>query len=605
MTTNHTTQAAAGTPEETEPIEGTVIPPDTHSAPAAELWEDDVDLGDEDEDERPEGIPAAHLAAGGLSTASVTLASLYQLLGLPGLIGGAVLTGGSAVAYVRHRHQRRQRSMSGVSWEAGRGGHGGRRSSGGSSGGPGVFGALRSEGRTKRASRSFGGRSSGAGAGLFGGSSRRSTSGRGAGSGSAGLGGLFGGDRSRSARGRASGSTGSAASRTGRRTTTSTGAKAKRGAATSSTASRNFGRRVTGLARQAGTRTAGAARTGAQRVRAASARTDAQVQEAAARTKQRAKRAYRATTAAARRTVGGAGRIVAARARRVGAWADRRTGGRVSTAWKAMRGADGGFTARRRRAAAALSGWDAQLTASLVALVALLVERVRRYRARKTAVAQDGQESEQDTKSDDTKEETKQDAPQETEEQISVVHGEPEPPISATVTCPRCGASHEVTVPGGQAKTVVTCGCGYSINFFRIPAGEAAQSTPSPQTTRIYRRTQSMSANPLAIAAAEVNAAAAGHAPADMWAVARELDQLNEVPANIAMAVRTYTMRLQGEYPIDPAVVEAIHQLYQGLAQLVPVAEEVAVLFRQAHADDLRREEAPRTNEQMWDVGRI
>ncbi|MFS1305177.1 hypothetical protein, partial [Streptosporangium longisporum] len=103
----------------------------------------------------------------------------------------------------------------------------------------------------------------------------------------------------------------------------------------------------------------------------------------------------------------------------------------------------------------------------------------------------------------------------------------------------------------------------------------------------------------------EVNAVAAAHSPEDMWTVARELDQLHEVPANIAMAVRTYTMRLQGEYPVDPAVVDAIHELYQGLAQLVPVAEEIAVMFRTAHAEDLKREEAPRTNEQLWDVGRI
>jgi len=108
--------------------------------------------------------------------------------------------------------------------------------------------------------------------------------------------------------------------------------------------------------------------------------------------------------------------------------------------------------------------------------------------------------------------------------------------------------------------------------------------------------------NPLAAAAAELNATAAAHAPADMWQVARDLDLLHEVPANVAMALRTYTMRLQGDYPIHPAVVEALGELYMAHAALVERAQAIAALFRTVHADDLRREESPRINEQAWNV---
>lgn len=111
-----------------------------------------------------------------------------------------------------------------------------------------------------------------------------------------------------------------------------------------------------------------------------------------------------------------------------------------------------------------------------------------------------------------------------------------------------------------------------------------------------------MSANPLAAAAAELNAVAAAHAPADMWQVARELDQLPEVPANVGMALRTYTVRLQGEYPIHPAVVEALGELYMAHAALVERAQAIGGLFRTVHADDLKREESPRINEQAWNV---
>lgn len=111
-----------------------------------------------------------------------------------------------------------------------------------------------------------------------------------------------------------------------------------------------------------------------------------------------------------------------------------------------------------------------------------------------------------------------------------------------------------------------------------------------------------MSANPLAAAAAELNAAAAAYAPADMWQVARDLDLLHEVPANVALALQTYTMRLQGGYPIDPSVVEALGELYMAHGALMEKAREIAALFRRVHADDLRREESPRTGENLWNV---
>ncbi|MDP9870475.1 MULTISPECIES: hypothetical protein [Streptosporangium] len=580
-------------PAEVAPIEGTVLPA-AMPVPAPEPDETDDDL---DEDERPEGIPAAHLAAGGLSSAAVTLGSLYQLLGLPGLIGGAVLSGGGAIAYVRHRHQRRQRSTWGVSWEDGKGGRGpGRRSR---SGGGGAFGALRSEGRSSRsAGRSTGG-------GLLAGRKGRSTGGASR-SGGAAASGYGSTGRARPAgRGRDSSAATSARSTTRQGTSAKSaqGATRQRGplqnvrhaAASTGRAARNFGR----TARRAGAGTARAVRSSASQVRKGAAWADA-------KTGDRAGRAYRATTAATRRAARATGRAAASQARRAGAWADRKTGQRVSTAWHATRGAEG-FRAARRRAAATLGGWDAQLTATLVALVALLVDR---WRARQAVAAEQADKDAQAAA--EAAEDGSGDGPR-------------DPALTRVIACPRCKAEHTVTIPADEFDTWIRCGCGLKICVFREPvdppehvmaelAEEMAADSgaddrrrpPSTTASPIHtRRNRSVSANPLAAAAAEVNAAAAAHAPADMWDVARELDQLHEVPANIAMAVRTYTMRLQGEYPIDPAVVDAIHQLYQGLAQLVPVAEEIAVMFRTAHAEDLKREEAPRTNEQMWDVGRI
>lgn len=112
----------------------------------------------------------------------------------------------------------------------------------------------------------------------------------------------------------------------------------------------------------------------------------------------------------------------------------------------------------------------------------------------------------------------------------------------------------------------------------------------------------SSSAFPLAAVAAEMHAVAARHAPMDMWQVARELDQLKDVPTGVALAVKTYTERLQGDYPINPAVSDQIFELYKGIALLVPLAEEIAASFRRVHAEDLKRDEAPRTGEPLWNV---
>lgn len=111
-----------------------------------------------------------------------------------------------------------------------------------------------------------------------------------------------------------------------------------------------------------------------------------------------------------------------------------------------------------------------------------------------------------------------------------------------------------------------------------------------------------MSPNPIAEAAAELNATAAAHAPADMWAVARELDDLADVDGYTATALRTYTRRLSGEYPIHPSVVEALEELAADHDDLTRQASEIAALFRRVHETDLRRGEAPRTNEQAWNV---
>ncbi|MEV8638636.1 hypothetical protein AB0395_43965 [Streptosporangium sp. NPDC051023] len=552
------------------PTESLALAPVAPTAPEPEVTE------------RPEGIPAAHLAAGGLSGSAVVLGTIYQMLGLPGLIGGTVLAGSGTVAYLRHRYQKntpRQRRQASES-RSSRASHPGRRI------GPGLTGALFSGGRSSGRS---GGRASGRAGGQPGGSA-----GRGARRSLLGKGGRSGGLLSGLGVGRGGG-----AARSGGKTKATKTPKAPKDTA---------GRRA---AQKAGAASRAAGRAFGHRAR--------QLGDGAAQqTRRAAAWANKATKGTAGRAFGHAGRLartggraVARQAKKAGAWVDRRSGRRYSAAWKAMREAKG-FRAARRRGAAVLGGWDAQLTAGVMALLAWIVGR---YKARKAARTAETTEPTTETTA-----ETESSAPDTTAEAESpdVVHGgEGELPITATVTCPRCQAKHTITVARVGDERIVECPCGYRIHFTRHPAPgktttpptDPAEATTGPApttstTSHTFRRT-AMSNNPLAAATAELNGAAAGHAPEDMWTVARELDQLPEIPANVALALRTYTMRLQsGEYPIDPAVGEAMHTLYAQMANLVGVAEEVVTVFRTVHAPDLARGEAPRTNEQMWDVGR-
>ncbi|MET8146362.1 hypothetical protein ABZU32_39150 [Sphaerisporangium sp. NPDC005288] len=531
------------TAAEAEPIEGRIIPA------AAVDTDEDAEHDQEDHDEPRGGIPVAHLAAGGVSASSVLLGTLYQLVGLPGLIGGGVLAGAGAVAVVRRRVRQRQGRTWGTSWEDGRPGRAAGRRSGRS--GDGLLGALRSEGRSGRASRSGG----------------------------FGFGGSAGGRSSRPG-GRAAaapGGTGRAA-----KSTAAAGSTSRRGRTTTDRAgasARNFGR--------AAARAAGVARAGAAGARRAAAWADG-------KTGGRAGRAAHA-----------AGRAAAGAVRKAGAWADRATGRRVSAAYRAATtGKDQSFRGRRRRAAAVL-GWHGVVTGPLLALVAVLAKAWRRRKTRKAAPkteTETGQAAESAGA-----------APGDSTDSSTGKTGQPA--ITATAQCPRCGATHTATLAADADEVTVTCDCGFRIRFFRQypePPKQATNTTASTGSDQRRsrdtdpsadtRRSRPMSANPLAAAAAELNAVAAAHAPADMWQVARELDQLVEIPANVGMALRTYTVRLQGEYPIDPAVIEALGQLYAAHSQLVAMAEEIGPLFRTVHAEDLKREEAPRTNEQAWNV---
>ncbi|MBB4920976.1 hypothetical protein [Streptosporangium saharense] len=274
------------------PAEARVVPVD-EEVPAQVARPVDVpDEQDQDEEAPDRGVPAAQLAAGGLSGSAVVLGGLYQLAGLPGLIGGGVMAAGSVIAYARHRYARRR--TAGL-WDHGGSGRSRQGRSGGGTAG------LRSEGRAFRSSRSG---SSGGLGGLLSGRSGRS--------GGGGLGGLLGGGRSRSGGGSAGGGGGRAGA--GRSSAPSSSSRTGK-------TSRASGQ--VGAVRRGATGALHAAQNAARGARKAAAWADQ-------RTGGRAGRAYRAVGRAGRAAVRTVGRAGLAQARRAWAWADRKTGKRIS-----------------------------------------------------------------------------------------------------------------------------------------------------------------------------------------------------------------------------------------------------------------------------------
>lgn len=108
--------------------------------------------------------------------------------------------------------------------------------------------------------------------------------------------------------------------------------------------------------------------------------------------------------------------------------------------------------------------------------------------------------------------------------------------------------------------------------------------------------------SPLIIASADMIGSVSRYLPMDMWDVSRDLDQLHQVPENVARAVAVYTTNLEAAYPVNHRVVQMLGEFYSSIAVSSAMAQQIAAAFRKIHADDIKRREAPRTGEHFWNV---
>lgn len=84
------------------------------------------------------------------------------------------------------------------------------------------------------------------------------------------------------------------------------------------------------------------------------------------------------------------------------------------------------------------------------------------------------------------------------------------------------------------------------------------------------------------------------------------IDDLPTAFATIQETLRVLAELSDDKLPVDPAVVEEIGEGYQAMNKVIEALEEVGVVYRRRHAEDIERNENPRKGiegERRWNVG--
>ncbi len=294
------------------------------------------------------------------------------------------------------------------------------------------------------------------------------------------------------------------------------------------------------------------------------------------------------TTAAAPGRLARMGAAIGRGARRTtaatGRWFDAKTGHRGSTAWSAARGATG-FRARRQAARDALRTTTHRpflngiftLIAALFAGLGASVGRARqRWHSKADAELNRVMPPEEKEEEHAHGAEGERDAARERADREPPPWRSEDPTNGST-------ANDNTDTP--------------NTNDTENPTPDTNTTTPNPAAGG-----NSMSGLPMSSVAADMNAAAARYAPEDMWDVVRESREWPEVTNQVALSVRSYAQKLEGDYPINQAVTDKLHELYQAIAQTGSIAQELEPLMRKAHADDIARKENARRGEEKWNV---
>lgn len=107
-------------------------------------------------------------------------------------------------------------------------------------------------------------------------------------------------------------------------------------------------------------------------------------------------------------------------------------------------------------------------------------------------------------------------------------------------------------------------------------------------------------------AADEMRAALAAFGGADVHMLTYEqgLAALPHILSTIGTGLSQMSSTAEGEQPLNPAVIEYMHQISAAVHQVAEVAGELPGLFRAAHESELELLEDRRPHPERWDRSR-
>ncbi|QKZ24774.1 hypothetical protein HUT05_15310 [Streptomyces chartreusis] len=105
-----------------------------------------------------------------------------------------------------------------------------------------------------------------------------------------------------------------------------------------------------------------------------------------------------------------------------------------------------------------------------------------------------------------------------------------------------------------------------------------------------------------ALAMRATHSAYTGYSPTSMMEVAAEYAGLPNGIRAAAMAVQQMAVNSDQKYPCSKRAIAKLTEAYQRMVAAAARADNMVAFFRYAHAFDIERIVAPRTNEWMWNV---
>lgn len=275
------------------------------------------------------------------------------------------------------------------------------------------------------------------------------------------------------------------------------------------------------------------------------------------------------------------------RIRRAGArardWADDKTGRRMSAGWKAARNKKGLRNRSRAARSAAKKSGGGWFMSGLVGFLAAIGTAIA------TLFGKGKEKTDSGAGTSDKKAEAA-DASASAGAAPGAAAGAAPPPSPATPPQNR---------PRGGPCCPDNCGSQKPGPPKNCRHTKSHRPVSTPSTTG----GNTMAGLPAAQIAHDMAGAMARYEPADAYQVVPDSRQWEDVPTQVAFAVKAYADRLEGaRFPINEAINDKLREFAQAIAATRAIAEELEPLMRKAHAQDIERQETPRGDESKWNI---